>query len=317
MTRRKGLRNVPASVHQRLLNLARMTGEEYNLVLQRYAIERFLFRLGASDEVDQFTLKGATLFHVWAVDKMRPTLDVDLLGFQPQREGEIRTVMEGVCNIPCPEDGVLFDPDSIQVSSIRINEGNGGHRVRLRGRLGRIQLFVQVDIGSGDVITPKRQMRNYPTLLDVPAPRLWTYPRETAIAEKLQAMVQRGLKNSRVKDLWDVACLARSFAFDGKTLRTAIAETFRQRGMTFGRERPEALRKDYYLDPRRETLWDRLVHKIEPDANGPIRLVDAGEEVRRFLWPVYDSLIEERPFTQDWPVGGPWQSGIQVRTEGE
>ena len=71
MTRRKGLRNVSASVRQRPLNLARKTDEEFNVVLQRYAIERFLFRLGASEEVDQFTLKGATLFHVWAVDKMR------------------------------------------------------------------------------------------------------------------------------------------------------------------------------------------------------------------------------------------------------
>ena len=183
---------------------------------------------------------------------MRPTRDVDLLGFRPQPEAEIRTVMEGICSVPCPEDGVVFDPDSIQVSTIRFNEGNGGHRVRLRGTLGRVRLYVQVDIGFGDVITPERQVRNYPTLLDLPAPRLWTYPRETAVAEKLQAMVQRGPMNSRVKDLWDVACLARSFAFDGKTLRTAIAETFRRRGMTFGSRRPEALRKDYYLDPRRE-----------------------------------------------------------------
>ena len=298
MTRRKVLRNVPASVRRHLLNLARKTGEDYNLLLQRYAIERFLFRLGASNEVDRFTLKGATLFHVWAVDKMRPTQDVDLLGFRSQAEAEIRTVMEGICNIPCPEDGVLFDPDSIRVSTIRINDGNGGHRVRLLGRLGRILLFVQVDVGSGDVITPERQMRNYPTLLDLPAPRLWTYPRETAIAEKLQAMVQQGPENSRVKDLWDVACLARSFAFDGEILRTAIAETFRRRGMTFGSERPEALREDYYLDPWRKRLWDRMVRKIEHGANGPARLVDTGEELRGFLGPVYDSLIEERPFTQ-------------------
>ena len=140
--------------------------------------------------MDRFTLKGATLFHVWAIEKMRPTQDIDLLGFRPQPEAKLRTVIEGICNIPCPEDGVSFDPASIKVSTIRIDEGNGGHRVRLHGRLGQALLFVQVDIGSGDVITSERQMRNYPTLLDLPTPRLWTYPRETAIAEKLQAMVQ-------------------------------------------------------------------------------------------------------------------------------
>ena len=120
-----------------------------------------------------------------------------------------------------------------------------------------------------------------------------------------------------MKDLWDVACLARSFAFEGETVRTAIAETFRRRGMTFGSERPVALQKDYYFDPRRETLWGHLVRKIEQDANGPARLVDAGKELRRFLGPVYDSLIEERPFAQAWPVGGPWQPGAQARKNGE
>ena len=66
MTRRKGVRDFAASVRQRLLNLARETGTEYNSVLQQYAVERFLFRLGASSEVDRFTLKGAALFRVWA-----------------------------------------------------------------------------------------------------------------------------------------------------------------------------------------------------------------------------------------------------------
>ena len=175
--------------------------------------------------------------------------------------------------------------------------------------LGRIQLPLQVDIGFGDVITPEREEREYPTLLDLPAPRLWTYPRETVVAEKFEAMVRLGAINARVKDLWDIACLARHFAFDGETLRTAIEETFRRRRTSFAGERPVALLPGYYHDTVRSQQWQALLKRIEMDADGPALLVDAGEKLGRFLGPVCDSLIEDRAFTQAWPSGGPWRPG--------
>ena len=163
-------------------------------------------------------------------------------------------------------------------------------------------------------MTPRKAIR------DVPAPRLWTYPRETMIAEKFHAMASLGERNSRVKDLWDVACLARRFAFDGDTLRTAIAETFRHCGTSLTGGRPTALLTGYYDDdeaPARAQRWREMRRQIGTDIDGPDRLVEVGEELRRFLGPVCDSLIEESPFTQAWPAGGPWRSGVQVRMGGE
>ena len=139
-----------------------------------------------------------------------------------------------------------------------------------------------MDIGFGDVITPEREQQNYPTLLDLPVPRLWTYPRETMVAEKFEAMVSRGGDNSRVKDIWDIACLARRFAFDGDILQTAIAETFRRCGTSFAGERPEALLPAYYGDTARAEHWRALQHQIATDADAPTRLVDAGEELGQF-----------------------------------
>ena len=130
-------------------------------------------------------------------------------------------------------------------------------------------------------------------------------------------MASLGDRNSRVKDLWDVACLAHRFAFDGDTLRTAIAETFRHRGKPLTGGRPTALLAGYYEDTARAQHWQVLARQIATDADGPARLVDAGEELRRFLGPVCDSLIEESPFTQAWPAGGPWRPGIQAQVEGE
>ena len=111
---------------------------------------------------------------------------------------------------------------------------------------------------AGDAADPRHRLSRgragRPCRDSCRAPRLWTYPRETVVAEKLEAMVSRDETNSRVKDLWDVACLARRFAFDGETPRTAIAETFRRRGTSFTGERPVALLPGYYEDTARAAL---------------------------------------------------------------
>ena len=317
MTPARELRDVPASVRARLRNLARHREVDFNLLLNRYTVERFLYRLSVSDEVDRFTLKGATLFRVWATHELRPTHDVDFLAVGPEDHARIRTALEAICDTPCPEDGVVFDPAAIQMEEIRQEAQYGGLRVRIRGNLGQARLHLQVDIGFGDVITPEREEQDYPTLLDLPVPRLWTYPRETLVAEKLEAMVDLGVTNTRVKDLWDIACLARGFAFDGETLRTAIYETFRRRRTALAGTRPLALLPGYYEDTVRGEHWEALQQRIGTGGDGPAQLVDVGEELRRFLGPVCDSLIDRRPFAQTWPAGGPWRAGIQERAGGE
>ena len=310
MTRKGSIRNVPASIHQRLLNLAHRQGIRFNLLLQRYAMERFLYRLAASSEVDRFTLKGAALFRVWTGQELRPTRDIDFLASAPEDHADLRTSFEAICAVPCPQDGVIFDPATMQMRDIREEQPHGGVRARMEGRLGQARLHLQVDIGFGDVITPEREERDYPTLLDLPAPRIWTYPRETLVAEKFDAMVNRGMTNTRVKDLWDIACLARRFAFDGETLRTAIEETLRRRQTPLAGERPVALMPGYYLNATRAQRWQVLQGQVGASADGPALLVDAGEELLRFLGPVCDSLIEGGPFTQAWSAGGPWRPQI-------
>ena len=315
MTPKRPPRDVPASVRARLRNLARRREFDFTLLLGRYAAERFLYRLSASDEMHRFTLKGAALFRVWAEEEMRPTRDVDFLAAADHTS--VRAAIETMCAVPCPDDGVLFDARALRIDTVRVDQPDGGLRARLPGALGSIRLSLQMDIGFGDVVTPARELRDYPTLLDLPAPRLWTYPREAMVAEKFHAMVSRGEINSRVKDLWDIACVARRFAFDGKTLRTAITETFRRRGTSFTSERPPALLPGYYQDAARTQHWQVLHRQIPTDADGPAQLVETGDELRRFLGPVCDSLIEERPFTEAWPIGGPWRTGIQARTGAE
>jgi hypothetical protein len=73
-------RNVAASVRQRLLNLSRERGEDFGLILTRYALERVMYRLSWRTHREQFVLKGAMLFALWGDEPHRPTRDLDLLG---------------------------------------------------------------------------------------------------------------------------------------------------------------------------------------------------------------------------------------------
>lgn len=314
MTPAKTLRNVPASVRQRLLNYARARRIEFQPVLDRFVAERFLYRLSASDEVERFVLKGAALFRIWDGEEARPTRDIDFLDIRSEGRAPIHDALEIICQAPCPEDGVLFDPATIRLAEIRGVQADGAVRARIMGRLGQVRLPLQIDIGVGDYITPEPERRDYPTLLDLPAPRIWMYPRETVVAEKMHAMVEHGDRNTRVKDLWDIASLARHFPFDGEVLRTAITETFRRRGVSLAGESVVALLPAYYEDPGRRQLWEDFRRAMRGGADGPDRLVDAGKELQGFLGPICDSLIEERPFTDIWPAGGPWRPGDDPTT---
>lgn len=306
MTAAREIRNVPASVRQRLLNLAHAQNVEFNVMLGRFAAERFLYRLSVSDEVDRFTLKGAALFRVWSVGELRPTRDVDFLASGPEGHPTLRAALEAICTTPCPEDGVVFDPAAIQMQDIRVDQEHRGVRARIQGRLGQARLPLQVDIGFGDVITPERQERDYPTLLDLPVPRLWTYPRETLVAEKFHAMVQLGTRNTRMKDFWDIACLARRFPFNGETVRAAVEATFNQQQTLLTGDRPVALLSEFYEDTQRDQRWQVLLKTIGAEVDGPAEFEDVGRELEAFLGPVCDSLLDDRPFAQMWPAAGPW-----------
>lgn len=309
MTPSREIRDVSASVRRRLLNKARELHADFNLILQRYASERFLYRLGISSEVDRFTLKGASLFLVWTGRELRPTRDIDLLSFGTAEKNEVQRAIEAICKVACLEDGLEFNLADLRIIEIREGLAQGGLRVKLKAQLGQARIPLQIDIGFGETVYPERLEAEYPTLLDLPAPRLWMYSCETSIAEKFEAMLQHGLMNSRMKDFWDVAELARLFPFEGVTLQTAIEETFRSRGIPYKGNTPEALRPAFYDDADRVALWRVFLSKINAQAEYLADFAAVGEVVRNFLGPVWESIMVGEPFMHIWTPGGPWRLG--------
>jgi hypothetical protein len=301
------LKNPAASARQRLLDLARRRGDDFQLILARYGAERFLFRLGSSEFRERFVLKGAMLFILWSEETYRPTRDLDLLGMGRDDPQALRLAITSICSVACPEDGLVFDTESISVAAIREDDGYGGLRVKLPAYLGKTRIPLQIDVGFGDAITPKPREEDYPTLLDQPPPRIRVYPKETMVAEKFEAMVRLGEVNSRMKDFCDLAALATSFDFDGSLLREAVKGTFSRRGTAAERETPSPLRVAFYGDPARGGMWRAFLRGNPLSLDLPAAFEAIGELLIAFLFPVWESISTGSEFNLAWQDAGPWE----------
>jgi len=224
------LKNISASVREKLRNIARQRNADFGLILVKYGLERILFRLSRSVYHDVFVLKGALLFELWTGQQYRPTRDADFLARGENSPKRFFRVFGELCSVETEPDGLGFDPDTVTAERIAEDADYEGVRVTFMVYLERAKIPIQIDIGFGDAVTPPPVENNYPTLLGSTAPRLLTYPRETVVAEKLEAMVKLGIANSRMKDFYDMEVLSRTFSFDGKSLREAIHNTFERRG---------------------------------------------------------------------------------------
>lgn len=266
------------SVQVRLAQHAKTIGVDPNLVLTRYAVERFLYRLSRSPHAERFVLKGALLLLVWLGETLRPTRDADLLGFGELSDDALRQIVCDICSIPVEPDAVTFLADAVDVQAIREEDAYGGRRVVLEAHLGPARLRIQVDVGIGDAVTPGPQWLEYPSLLDLPRPRLRAYPRETVVAEKVHAMVLLGLRNSRMKDYFDVHALLREEAMDASHLVQAIASTFERRRTEIPAGVPTGLSDTFSADAGRQAQWRAFLTKNRLQGPGLAELVAAIRE---------------------------------------
>lgn len=307
--------NLPASVRSRLLHLARQTGDDYQRLLTSYCLERFLFRLGVSPARDQFVLKGAMLLRLWSDRPYRATRDLDLLRTGDASAPTILAALQGICAAEVPPDAVVFD-DAIELAEIRAEDEYAGTRATLLARLGTARLRLQIDIGRADAVWPAPCRRYYPSLLDFPAPEVLVYPREAVVAEKLEAMVVLGDRNSRIKDYFDLDHLAASFAFDRIDLAEAVRRTFARRSTPIPTDAPIGLTPAYWENPSRPAQVRAFARRA---GVATIDSVGATLQPRlaAFLLPVLRDAHsgERRPVT--WPPGGPWtERGDGDRTAG-
>jgi predicted nucleotidyltransferase component of viral defense system len=299
-------KDVGASVRARLQRLARERREDFQLLLTRYANERLLFRLAASSHNSHFVLKGAALFTLWTGTPHRTTRDLDFLGFGALTRTTCERSGRRVLALDVPDDGVQFDHHSLSVNPIREGQAYGGIRAEMTARVTTARIRLQVDVGFGDVITPAPSVVEFPTLLDFPAARLRAYPRETVVAEKLEAMVQLGMANSRMKDFFDIALLARDFDFDAELLAQAIRATFERRKTALPETTPVALTSAFADDREKQAQWSGFVRKAAVDDAGSLTQTIAA--VKAFVEaPLAAAARKTPPAAKQWRPGGPWE----------
>lgn len=295
---------LPASIQARLQNHAKTTGLEYNRILERYALERCLYRLSKSKHADRFVLKGALLMLIWLGETLRPTRDADLLGFGDMDKQSLQRIFQEVCLTQVVPDGMSFLTETIKVEDIREEDPYGGRRVTFTGMLGNARIKLQVDVGIGDAVTPEPNWLNYPSLLDMPTAHLRAYRPETTIAEKFQAMVVLGSANSRMKDFFDIAALAQHETFDGGILAISLETTFKRRKTELPKELPVALAAAFATDPAKQRQWNAFVERSK--IRNPAKFDATVEVVKDFLWPAVEAAASQRKFKGTWLPGGPW-----------
>jgi predicted nucleotidyltransferase component of viral defense system len=300
--KKPGTKNVGASVRQRLLNKARETGRPFSELLQYFAMERFLYRLSKSEYADKFVLKGALMLTAWNAPLLRPTMDIDLLGRIGNDIGAMTAIVREICAGDVePDDGLVFDAATVQGERIAEAAEYEGVRIRFRATLDAARIQMQLDVGFGDIVVPAAMLTTYPTILDLPAARLLAYSKETAVAEKFEAMVKLGELNSRMKDFFDVWLLSRSFDFDGPRLCEAIEKTFKRRGTVLPDGEPVALTEEFSGNAQKQAQWAGFIRRTK--LRDVAALTEIVDQLREFLMPAMRAASAGEDWHAKWLAG--------------
>lgn len=304
------VKDMAASVRDRLLKLSRERGQDFQMLLTHYALERFLYRLSVSPHAENFVLKGALRFMAWTAETRRPTRDLDMTGYGEESPEWLGKTISEICWIEdAPEDGLAFDAGMVKVEAIREDQVYQGLRVKLIAHLGNIPITLQIDVGFGDAVTPQPEVIEYPSLLGMPAPRIRAYPKETIVAEKLQAMVALGIANSRMKDFYDIWTMSKVFSFEGPVLVRAIRATFQRRRTALPSATPTALDDEFAQDAGKNTQWTAFIRKNQLEIGGA-DLPSVIADLREFLLPPLTAATTTTTgenFRLTWQAAGAWR----------
>ena len=212
---------------------AKIIEENHNLnhyeILQRYMFERILERISVSKYQDNFILKGGLLLSAMFGIDNRTTKDMDttITGIDISKEKMVKVLNE-ILSIKL-DDGVKFDV--VDITDIRDDDEYGGNKYHIVGRKDNLKVNLEIDISTGDKVTPRELKYNYPLLFEDKTILINSYNVETILSEKIETILKRGEFNSRMKDYYDVYFFLTKLKneIDISALKEAINNTFSKR----------------------------------------------------------------------------------------
>jgi len=285
-----------ASIRARLKNIANKENKQFEFILMLYFIERLLYRLSISEYKDNFILKGGLLLYTIMNEQARVTKDIDFLAKKIAITHDLKGIFADIASIEL-DDAVRYDLGSIVTERIKEDADYEGIRIKMTAYLGNTRKVLQFDIGFGDVIVPKAQIMEYPTLLDMEKPIICTYSKESVISEKFEAMLFLAEANSRMKDFYDIYSLCLKYDFDGNILYEAISKTLQKRNTVFSKY-PTVFTDEFANNKDKQIQWNAFRRRANV-AEGE-EFINIVNIIRIFLKPIYEAILEEREFKRQW-----------------
>ena len=290
----------PASVKEKLKNVAKREGKPFDYLLTLYLIERFLYRLSISRYADKFVLKGGVLLYTILDEKARATKDVDMLARELNNSLEnFADILREICMMESG-DALFFDVATLSTERIKEDAAYEGVRVKISAFLDRTKKVLQMDIGFGDIVVPEAVRMEYPSLLGMEQPVIRAYSIESVIAEKFEAMIFLAEFNSRMKDFYDICALANLYDFEGSVLQAAIASTLAQRKTGLLAE-PAIFTEEYKASEEKNQQWKAFKRRIASQNKWSFE--DVMGMLITFLRPIYDAVVQKRTFEKSWNAG--------------
>ncbi len=281
--REKTKNTLGESIRQKLKDFSITKKRPFEEILRYYGIERFLYRLSISPYAKKFFLKGGLMLKVWDAEDHRATMDIDLLAKTSNKMENLKQIINEVALIQSEEDAITFSCEKLVLQRIQAGGEYEGVSASFSAALVRARIPILIDIGFNDLIIPGPHMIHYPTLLQLPAPKLLGYTAETVLAEKLESIVKLGLINTRMKDFYDIWTLCRSHKLNSDTMKLAIEKVFANRKTKL--KYPIAFSKAFYEAPSTLQRWHNFLSAMGKDS---ISLQDVILEISDFIGPLLD-----------------------------
>jgi predicted nucleotidyltransferase component of viral defense system len=288
--------DMTASILAKLKNKAKSEGIPLQQLLNLFCQEEFIRRLSESKYKENLILKGGFLLYSISGFTTRPTVDADyLLKNYSNDLDTIEKLVEEIIFLPSKNNFIKFKIRGLEIIS-EVREYHG-IRINLIGIIGRTRTPFNIDFGVGDIIVPSPVERTLPVLLpEFERPKVLTYSLESAVAEKLDAIIFLMEATGRMKDFYDIYYLATNFDFDGRKLQEAIFETLSNRGTPYEKDSVAVivrLTKDVKVKKR----WDNFCKKI---LKYELNFDHVVNTIIEFISQPYNAMISEDEFFKKW-----------------
>ena len=293
------------SVKAKLKNFAVKSGLTFQEALTYFGLERTVYRISVSKYAEHFVLKGGIfLYAVYDRKFERATTDIDLLARRISNSGEtMKEVFKDILS-QSVDDAVVFDTSTITVENITEFKEYHGLHVSVMGYLDRTKIPVEIDIGFGDIIYPGSVKMDFPVMLDMEIPSVNAYSIESAVAEKLEAIVHNGYMNSRYKDFYDIYVIVQKYDLKYADMKSAVNETFANRKTKITMD-TAAFNDEFITDPVHLARWKSFLKKKKTLIH--VEMEDAFSQIKIFAEPL---LTETDYYYSEWDhSAGEWKKG--------